>query len=49
MKDRRFPLMPVVIVAAILITLIAAMVVDVPANPTVTEIDVPLTTSKDPA
>ncbi len=49
MKDRRFPLIPVVIAAVILVTLIAAMVVDVPANPTTTEVEVPLTTVKDPA
>ena len=42
MKERRFPLIPVIVVGAILITLIAAMVVDVPASQTTTEVDVTL-------
>lgn len=50
MKDRRFPLIPVVVIALILVTVIAAMVMDVPANSSTTEVDVTLpTATKDPA
>lgn len=42
MKERRFPLIPVVVVGVVLIAVIAAMVVDVPVTQTTTEVDVSL-------